>query len=273
MFVGYNKKEEEMRKGCEYLLFILLITAGCKEKANNITTKCETICKEDSDCREGERCYDGRCIKVMVGCVDDKDCKEGERCDVRFGVCVECLSDQDCEDIRECKEGICELRYLRCDKDEDCLKWVEERKLCDPEKRECVECLEDEDCISWEICEGGSCVGIECQSDQDCPEGARCYFNHCKERSCCNMDCPPYFFCDESICKCRYLTYKCPYSGVYCETDQDCKELDPTTLCDTINNQCFCNGGECTPYGTFEFCRRVCDPADWCTKEGNCCGF
>jgi len=57
-------------------LCCFVLGAGCGKKPEY------PQCKSDKDCRDGEKCHDGKCVQ----CIDDSDCEEGEAC--MDGVCA-----------------------------------------------------------------------------------------------------------------------------------------------------------------------------------------
>jgi hypothetical protein len=88
---------------------------------------CVVECQDDTNCRQGESCHDGRCAApplTINGCLRNSDCKAGERC--LSGACQplpeppqpECDYDSDCKRAGEhCQSGACQCE---CASDADC---------------------------------------------------------------------------------------------------------------------------------------------------------
>ncbi|MEM4271979.1 MAG: right-handed parallel beta-helix repeat-containing protein [Candidatus Bilamarchaeaceae archaeon] len=68
------------------------------------------ICITDRDCREGQRCIDGRCMGIIGGCTSDLQCIEGYFCFA--GRCIKKLR---CEGDRDCALGyFCDVNTGFC---------------------------------------------------------------------------------------------------------------------------------------------------------------
>lgn len=81
---------------------------ACMTCQANECVKVPGCCKSDLDCPDG-RCKDARCV---AQCEVNSDCPDGERC--LNGKCMagdgSCTSDSQCPDGLRCKEGVCTTR-------------------------------------------------------------------------------------------------------------------------------------------------------------------
>lgn len=69
-----------------------------------------TACKTNSDCAEGEFCFNDVCFSEPA-CTGDADCAEGEFCDAGFCQSLECMSNEDCSEGFVCESNRCVLSY------------------------------------------------------------------------------------------------------------------------------------------------------------------
>lgn len=112
--------------------------------------QCKKFCKEDDDCKTGERCKQNCLCEVVKSCKTDRECGKG-KCH-EDGYCVECLDDNDCSSSKPaCLDGSCLAR-----------------------------CTVDKDCDKGQICISGSCTpSCICLTDQHCPTGQPCKTGYC----------------------------------------------------------------------------------------------
>ena len=73
------------------LLVLLPALASC------LLPEGDACCKNDVDCADGARCYEGRCA---LRCHDDAQCDEGNVCDADASVCR--LADPDRAQLEAC---------------------------------------------------------------------------------------------------------------------------------------------------------------------------
>ena len=181
-------------------------------------------CETDADCGPGEKCINGRCVRVERECETDEDCDPGEVC--IDGRCVaiggECETDEDCGDPSRwrCINGRC--RAIECETDEDCIeKYGRGYKCVNFRCKRETECRTDEDCESLYgpgyFCDRrqNRCLRKECEDDSDCPEGYSCVEYRCRKMDGCHThaDCGPNYRCLGNEC------YPC---GSPCDTHSDC---------------------------------------------------
>jgi peptidoglycan-associated lipoprotein len=124
------------------LMVVGLGLSACK-------TKKPGSCKQDKDCKTGERCVAGKC----QGCARDADCGPGKTC--LNGLCRPkpgyCETSRDCPDGKACRDHLCQA----CQQDKECPSGK-----CEAGK--CAEtmggaCKEDDDCAESEVCRAGKC--------------------------------------------------------------------------------------------------------------------
>jgi len=77
-----------------FLLGYFFLSSGGARCGNGLCERGEDCltCKRDCGCAEGERCYEGKCVKIecgngrcepgetMVNCCEDCGCEQGQRC-------------------------------------------------------------------------------------------------------------------------------------------------------------------------------------------------
>ncbi|MBW2262636.1 MAG: hypothetical protein JRG91_11735 [Deltaproteobacteria bacterium] len=103
------------------VIVALVLTAGCGDvDKNNGDPGIGDPCNEDSDCPDGQSCFDdagdGFCTEPCA----DGACPEGTVCVESLGepLCLpECDTDEDCGEGMACVDGVC---HPACETDEDC---------------------------------------------------------------------------------------------------------------------------------------------------------
>jgi peptidoglycan-associated lipoprotein len=74
-------------------------------------------CRDEKDCKAGQRCNKGRCDAIPGWCADDGGCSDGQVC--REHACQACTGDAQCGEGGHCKQGRC-IRKGGCQSDDDC---------------------------------------------------------------------------------------------------------------------------------------------------------
>jgi hypothetical protein len=239
-------------------------------------------CAQNTDCRGGEVCREGRCREA---CSAEDPCQGAlPACDLAQGVCVGCVGDEDCG-----ADQLCDLAAQACVR---------------------AECAVDGDCRGGFSCEGRRCVPIDdlicepeatrcdgeallrCSRDgtreerEACAAPARCLVVE-GEAACREPACEPYsvgcldnqaaFACDASGTQqtrlpCRAeqrceagacVALACAPSSITCEGDarvvcdargasREVTRCDDTEGCEGAPFGCACREGECEA--------RVCAP-------------
>jgi peptidoglycan-associated lipoprotein len=90
------------------------------------------LCRNDGDCKEGERCTSGRCEGIPNWCKDNSGCPSGY-CEKNR--CKPCVDDGQCGEGGRCRQG-------------KCFK-----------PGEALPCNTDDDCPEGQDCKAGKCVG------------------------------------------------------------------------------------------------------------------
>lgn len=220
-------------------------------------------CQFDADCAvaDGERCYDGFCLKpdfrchggrCQRACGTDADCPGAADVPAAQRLCLGgvCLPGTDalCYDVHDCAPGghHCFGDSPACTTDEDCAAGTVCRgRLCVPEP---VGCGSDGDCLLAGLGAAARCLEGRCLPDaQTCSSDAECAPDGtCRDGVCtfacqaCARDegCPPGLVCGDGFCV-------VPLAA--------CEENRCRTLCTaaTEGSDCLagatCEAGRCLP--------------------------
>lgn len=236
-------------------------TGTCKASCD--TTKCETACREQSDCLNGQTCTDGCCKSSGPDpgkeCKRTSDCPKSQECTPSGGkkICTTCA--QTCVSTTDCSGGdqVCEngcCRLPSCTADSDCSGRSGNRNFCDKDSGDCVSCLKTDDCSgSLEVCKQMRCVKVECKSDNDCADPTP---------------------------SCNTTTNKCQKAPI-CTKDDDCRIVDPSgqlAFCDTKANGGLgaCKKAACVTCSSDDECgdaNAFCVTKDQGLKDGPRCLF
>jgi hypothetical protein len=142
----------------------------------------EDQCFDQAQCRVGDKCAEGRCIR---GCIDTNDCSEAYACDLEIDICSlparACAITNDCGSASEvCVEGAC---VARAGADGSCQEgrvWV--RNGCVPDQAPIVACEVDgqqDACTAGSVCLHHACY-ISCDTPNEAACGGLNPFNECK---------------------------------------------------------------------------------------------
>jgi peptidoglycan-associated lipoprotein len=121
-----------------------LLLAGCGDK-----TKTPGSCKADKDCKQGQVCFQNKCVE----CKDDAQCPAGKKCSANA-----CVAEAECKRDDQCPPG----------------------KVCQAGK--CKACASDNECGPGGTCEAGACKRAnKCAKDDDCADDEDCVNGFCKK--------------------------------------------------------------------------------------------
>ena len=115
---------------------------NCEDKSEYCLNGTCAQCRDNSHCKKGEECVNGKCKPIPGYCDEETPCPEPQKCrDNRCG--PQCLDDAECEKTEYCASGSCT-----------------DRPECGPNSL-------TPDCPEGKECVGGSCQIkiIECSSD------------------------------------------------------------------------------------------------------------
>ncbi|MEQ8272465.1 MAG: hypothetical protein RMA76_03140 [Deltaproteobacteria bacterium] len=162
-------------------------------------------CVFGSDCSDGERCLEGRCVAgaaTAERCENDLECPANQRCSALYGECVDgarsCSADAECGDGTYC--------YL--------------------DRSVCSQCNLDVHCAGTSICVEGLCadpIVAACASDSECsPPSTICAATGCVDG------------CGVAGCgfgeTCNLGTGRCEVEQPECTSDVQCGA--PARVCD-----------------------------------------
>ena len=227
-------------------------------------------CNDSTNCEQGERCEDGRCL---VQCARDAECAGARAC--VDNICAEadiCAVAEDCDPGRICLDSAC---TDRCDEQRPC----DEPLICNPGTGACVErpeCVDDAGCAAGDRCIMDRCVG-GCVVDAECPGSRRCVDGRCPEPAECfgPSDCDA-----ERLCLMNTCTPSCG-DAQPCPGAQSCDAA--TGVCDepamcAADVDCFegrrCADGQCGSVCIVDAqCpgARTCDQGE-CREPAICAG-
>jgi peptidoglycan-associated lipoprotein len=123
---------------------LALALAACGDK-----TKKPGSCKADKDCKQGQVCFNNKCVE----CTSDKQCPKGKRCSANA-----CISAPECTRDDQCPTG----------------------KVCQAGK--CKACASDSECGPGGSCQAGACKkATKCAKDEDCADDEDCVNGFCKK--------------------------------------------------------------------------------------------
>ena len=120
-----------------------LVLVGCGDE-----TKKPGSCKADKDCKQGQVCFNNKCVE----CTEDAQCPKGKRCSANA-----CIAAPECTKDDQCPAG----------------------KVCQAGK--CKSCATDNECGPGGTCEAGACKRAnKCAKDEDCADDEDCVNGFCK---------------------------------------------------------------------------------------------
>ena len=121
-----------------------LALAGCGDE-----TKKPGSCKADKDCKQGQVCFNNKCVE----CKDSSQCPAGQTCSANACVAAaECTKDDQCPPGKVCQAG------------------------------KCKSCATDSECGPGGTCEAGACKRAnKCAKDEDCADDEDCVNGFCKK--------------------------------------------------------------------------------------------
>jgi peptidoglycan-associated lipoprotein len=118
--------------------------ASCGSEAKKPGT-----CKADQDCKQGQICFENKCVE----CTKDSQCPKGKRCSANA-----CVSTPECTKDEQCPAG----------------------KVCQAGK--CKACAADSECGPGGSCQAGACKRAnKCTKDEDCADDEDCVNGFCKK--------------------------------------------------------------------------------------------
>lgn len=141
-------------------------------------------CREDPDCKAGQKCITGKCVSPCQCCPESPFCVETDPGQPTARNCTQCRTASDCGEGRQCDllNGRCVDKLPECGTDArcgpkcvDCLASTKDeptgpRPHC-MDGTVCVQCRHDVDCTTpGTYCRSGDCV--PCTHDRHC--GASC---------------------------------------------------------------------------------------------------
>lgn len=204
--------------GLEPTVGLCTFDADCKELADRSGTflqcapdhRCRPQCEDTANCRLGEACQAGRCVRTDAG------------------VNAACQLDAQCPAPQLCRSGRC---VTECTRDQDCSTGL----VCSAQAR-CVApagdggagsgCARSSDCGPGLVCLGGACR-VECVEARDCAVGLACVASRCVlpaadggvGATCArSSECGPGLLCVGGRC------------GPECQDSRDCSAGDTCVL-------------------------------------------
>jgi len=129
------------------LLAVLTAALAFALAACGDSTKKPGSCKADKDCKQGQVCFNNKCVE----CTKDAQCPAGKRCSANACVAAaECTKDDQCPAGKVCQAGKCKA----CAADSECgVGGTCEAGAC----KKAAKCAKDEDCADDEDCVNGFC--------------------------------------------------------------------------------------------------------------------
>lgn len=139
-------------------------------------------CREDPDCKPGQKCANGKCINPCPCCPDAPYCIVTDPLQPTARNCSQCRTNSDCGEDRQCDllNGHCVDKLPECRTDGrcgpscvDCDATTQgQRKHC-MDGAVCVQCRYDVDCADkpGTYCRSGDCV--PCTHDRHCGSSCR----------------------------------------------------------------------------------------------------
>jgi len=219
----------------------------------------QSECEEDADCRNGQRCERNQCIEAPPRCADDIDCPPGQSCN--DGECRtpnngRCQDNSQCPDLYLCLDGRCVEPDRNCGAHADCPM----HQVCNfnngecellpagvcrnddpcqlrcqiPQGSElgvCIDCERDDQCPQGAVCNGqGQCDAPRCNAD-NCPAPGRCENDQCVGgEGCNNQNCPPPGRCENNMCVRDEQPQLCQQHAD-CDGTQQCIQIDGRGAC------------------------------------------
>ena len=196
--------------------------------------------------------------KEDINLCETTECGRGYECNETNGECVKikdyCLNDSQCEEGKICDKihNKCKIKTVStlCYSHEDCESW----EICNFDKKTCIPrenmCNDDHDCKNHPF--------LKCYPESHrCLDPKDCYYTGCNEWEKCNV-----------------TTKKCELIEGYRNSNEDCSERFPYTLCNLSSHECEIEVVTCTSYTQckdWEYCdtqEKICKPI-----EGRCSSF
>jgi len=239
--------------------------SGATPRCNNNVCVPALRCSEDSECKAGEECEDGKCVpipctatsgctaplvckdgKCTLECSQNSQCQANEECKANRCVTKTCSDNSECAPPLKCKDGSCQLECTinggECGPGKFC-----DRGVCEND----LTCSKQSDCGVGELCSQGSCVR-PCVDSGVCPPGSECMDGLCVRT---RLPCPPGSTIVKGVC----IKKPCAADGD-CD-GRKCVEGKCEPVCDGLNlsNPCgpstMCWQGRCTlRYGSPGVC-------------------
>jgi hypothetical protein len=214
--------------------------SGSTPRCNNGVCVAAPRCSQDSECKAGEECDNGKCVPIPCtatsGCEDPLVCKDGK-------CTLECTQSSQCKENEECKANRCVPKT--CGNHTDCTP----PQICKDGTCQ-LECVLDEQCGPGKVCDGGVCtVDFTCSKKADCGVGEVCSQGACSRPCVDDRVCPNGTDCLDGLCVRTRLP--CPPRSTnirgaciknICSVDGDCGKMK-------------CEQGKCQP---------------WCINDANC---
>ena len=180
-----------------------------------------------------------------------------------------------CEPGDTCVDGRCVEPVRRCTSHRDCPLHL----ACDHNENICVRltgaaCREDQHCQIACVIDDGELLGrcLDCESIEDCPEGAVCSRGRCVEPACNEQNCPAPGRCENDLCVGLGIDCNeenCPPPS-RCEDNQCWHNNQPETC--QNHGQCEANHHQCLMVDIQGVCVSLCNvdhQQQACAGQGN----
>lgn len=251
-----------MRRPLLFALAAAAIAAGCTHEAPG-------ACQGDGDCRSGEHCFGGVCMR-----------------NGQTSLGADCELTAQCAAWATCSGGRCSLRPGACEAEPHCAAWQD----CGAEHA-CVlaagSCDADAHCATWQACSGHACLPRPgfCDAESDCATWQDCGTDHaCRPapgRCGSGADCAEWQACSANLCvvaagrcethsQCAAWEYcsaghACEAVGSVCSADVDCEVWQACSA-----GRCANQPGAC---GATEQCEawQACDASHACVVAAGHC--
>lgn len=260
---------------------------------------CKSVCKQTSDCLDGEKCIGNVCLQ---SCTHNLQCRNDDQVCINSVCEFGCRNSKNCADDETCIENKCQnsCQLNSCGPNSLCVARAHRITCQCPSGFEpnptadqgCVRvpatCLNTRQCAKSHNCVSGYCM-LNCTGDSTCAIGERCSDGACVKICYTSNNCLPGEICIEGLCQpgclsdadCPHLEIcrksKCVCDKGFFETETGCADIDecsdqpchPSAICENTPGsfRCICPEfliGD--PYDGDEGCRK----SDECKQNENC---